>query len=43
MKGGWKMGAVRVQFLGSGGPFASGGRLQTCILIESDQGRCLID
>ena len=34
---------MRVQFLGSGGPFASGGRLQTCILIESDQGRYLID
>jgi metal-dependent hydrolase (beta-lactamase superfamily II) len=37
------MGAVRVQFLGTGGPFARGGRLQTCILIESDQGRYLID
>jgi len=37
------MDAVRVQFLGSGGPFASGGRLQTCILIESRQGRYLID
>jgi ribonuclease BN (tRNA processing enzyme) len=37
------MGAVRVQFLGTGGPLASGGRLQTCILIESDQGRYLID
>lgn len=37
------MGDVHVQFLGSGGPFASGGRLQTCILIESDQGRYLID
>jgi ribonuclease BN (tRNA processing enzyme) len=37
------MGAVRVQFLGTGGPLASGGRLQTCILIESEQGRYLID
>jgi ribonuclease BN (tRNA processing enzyme) len=37
------MDAVRVQFLGSGGPFASGGRLQTCILIESKQERYLID
>ena len=37
------MAAVRVQFLGSGGPFASGGRLQTCIMIESDQRRYLID
>jgi len=37
------MGDVRVQFLGSGGPFASGGRFQSCILIESDQGRYLID
>lgn len=34
---------MQVQFLGSGGPFASGGRLQTCILIDSDQGRYLID
>ena len=34
---------MRVQFLGTGGPLASGGRLQTCILIESDQGRYLID
>jgi ribonuclease BN (tRNA processing enzyme) len=38
-----EMGAVHVQFLGSGGPFASGGRLQTCILIESREGRYLID
>jgi ribonuclease BN (tRNA processing enzyme) len=34
---------VRVQFLGTGGPLASGGRLQTCILIESAQGRYLLD
>ncbi len=37
------MGDVHVQFLGSGGPFASGGRLQTCILIETEQGRYLVD
>src|SRR4029453_9569620 len=37
------MDTVRVQFLGTGGPLASGGRLQTCILIENDQGRHLID
>jgi ribonuclease BN (tRNA processing enzyme) len=34
---------VRVQFLGTGGPLASGGRLQTCILIQSAQGRYLVD
>jgi ribonuclease BN (tRNA processing enzyme) len=34
---------VRVQFLGTGGPLASGGRLQTCILIESGEGRYLVD
>jgi len=34
---------VHVQFLGTGGPLASGGRLQTCILIQSDHGRYLID
>lgn len=34
---------MRVQFLGTGGPLASGGRLQTCILIESAQGRYLVD
>ena len=27
------MSVVRVQFLGTGGPLASGGRLQTCILM----------
>lgn len=37
------MSVVHVKFLGTGGPFASGGRLQTCILIESDQKRYLID
>jgi ribonuclease BN (tRNA processing enzyme) len=37
------MSAVRVQFLGTGGPLAAGGRLQTCILIESDRRRYLVD
>lgn len=37
------MGAVRVRFLGSGDAFGSGGRLQTCILIESEAGSCLLD
>jgi ribonuclease BN (tRNA processing enzyme) len=37
------MSDVRVQVLGSGDPFASGGRLQTCILVECDEGRALID
>ena len=35
--------SVRIQFLGTGGPFASGARLQTCILIESSGRRYLID
>jgi ribonuclease BN (tRNA processing enzyme) len=34
---------VRVRFLGSGDAFGSGGRLQTCILIESRDSRCLVD
>ena len=37
------MGAVNVRFLGSGDAFGSGGRFQTCILIESGGGRVLID
>jgi ribonuclease BN (tRNA processing enzyme) len=37
------LGYVRVQFLGTGGPLASGGRLQTCILIQSDHGCYLVD
>jgi ribonuclease BN (tRNA processing enzyme) len=32
-----------VQFLGSGDAFGSGGRLQTCILVQDDQWRCLLD
>ena len=34
---------MRVRFLGSGDAFGSGGRLQTCILIESGQLRFLLD
>jgi ribonuclease BN (tRNA processing enzyme) len=34
---------VRVRFLGSGDAFGSGGRLQTCILIESGGFRGLVD
>jgi len=32
-----------VQFVGSGDAFGSGGRLQTCILVEDGDWRCLID
>jgi len=32
-----------VRFLGSGDAFGSGGRLQTCILLESEGFRCLVD
>lgn len=34
---------MRIRFLGSGDAFGSGGRLQTCILMESGGFRCLID
>jgi ribonuclease BN (tRNA processing enzyme) len=34
---------TRVRFIGSGDSFASGGRFQTCILVESDGYRFLID
>ncbi len=34
---------VKVRFLGSGDAFGSGGRLQTCILIEGESGRYLVD
>jgi ribonuclease BN (tRNA processing enzyme) len=37
------MSDVRVQFLGTGDPFASGGRLQACILVETANGRFLLD
>ncbi|MBI4505824.1 MAG: MBL fold metallo-hydrolase [Chloroflexi bacterium] len=34
---------MRVQFLGSGDTFGSGGRFQTCILLEAGAGRYLVD
>jgi ribonuclease BN (tRNA processing enzyme) len=34
---------VRIQFIGSGDAFGSGGRLQTCILLESSGFRGLVD
>src|SRR5512147_3132392 len=34
---------IRVQFLGSGDAFGSGGRLQSCILVTHPAGRFLID
>jgi ribonuclease BN (tRNA processing enzyme) len=34
---------TRVRFIGSGDSFASGGRFQTCILVEADGYRFLID
>jgi ribonuclease BN (tRNA processing enzyme) len=37
------MPSVRVRFLGSGDAFGSGGRFQTCILVESEDLRCLVD
>lgn len=37
------LGPVRVQFLGTGGPLASGGRLQSGILIQSARGCYLVD
>ena len=37
------MPSMRVRFLGSGDAFGSGGRLQTCILVESDAFRFLLD
>jgi len=35
--------SVRIQFLGSGDAFGSGGRLQTCILLHAANTRILID
>lgn len=32
-----------VRFIGSGDSFGSGGRLQTCILVDDDGWRCLLD
>ena len=37
------MGRVQLRFLGSGDAFGSGGRFQTCMLVESDRTRFLID
>ncbi len=37
------MAGVRVQFLGSGDPFANGGRMQTCILLDGADGWVLLD
>ncbi|HXV62371.1 MAG TPA: MBL fold metallo-hydrolase [Vicinamibacteria bacterium] len=37
------MASVRVRFLGSGDAFGSGGRFQTCILIETNGYKCLLD
>ncbi len=37
------MAGLRIRFLGSGDAFGSGGRLQTCILVESNGYSCLID
>ena len=37
------MGEVTVRFLGSGDAFGSGGRLQACLYVQSDEARFLID
>lgn len=37
------MGQVQLRFLGSGDAFGSGGRFQTCMLVECDRTRFLID
>jgi ribonuclease BN (tRNA processing enzyme) len=34
---------VRVRFLGTGDPFGTGGRFQSCILLEGPNGRFLLD
>ena len=34
---------MKVRFLGSGDAFGSGGRFQTCILLESSATRLLVD
>ena len=36
-------GSVRVRFIGCGDAFGSGGRLQTCLCVESDTHRFLVD
>jgi ribonuclease BN (tRNA processing enzyme) len=37
------MKTILIKFLGSGDAFGSGGRLQTCILIESAESKFLLD
>lgn len=37
------MNKVTIQFLGSGDAFGSGGRLQTCIMVSSNQNKILLD
>ncbi|MGZ3648790.1 MAG: MBL fold metallo-hydrolase [Syntrophales bacterium] len=37
------MGNVEIKFLGSGDAFGSGGRLQSCVLVQYSRGRFLID
>lgn len=34
---------MRLRFLGTGDAFGSGGRMQTCMLIDADEGRYLLD
>jgi ribonuclease BN (tRNA processing enzyme) len=34
---------LRVRFLGSGDAFGSGGRFNTCIMLEAEEGACLVD
>ena len=34
---------IRIRFIGCGDAFGSGGRLQTCLCVESDTHRFLID
>lgn len=35
--------SIRIRFIGSGDAFGSGGRLQTCLCVESDTRRFLVD
>jgi ribonuclease BN (tRNA processing enzyme) len=37
------MASIRIRFLGCGDAFGSGGRLQTCILVQSNAHGCLVD
>ncbi|MBI5627496.1 MAG: MBL fold metallo-hydrolase [Candidatus Rokubacteria bacterium] len=37
------MSPVQLQFLGSGDAFGSGGRFQTCLLLQGAEGDCLLD